>query len=297
MTLRYTSGGAGSAIAAAGFNVADVSYVSALNELPAGMLGLVYLGEKSGATDAFKAKVKPFIGNPKLYGFFLCDEPDARYVPASLLKAESDYIHTTCPGAKTFISMNNMGSVASPSFMNTYNPANTGIDLYGIGAYPIKAKTLSNPDYAMIDRMVAAALASGIPLSAIVPEYQAFGGGNWISSTGDAFVVPTVAQMQTMLDRWAKLVPSPQLEYCYKWSSQNGDTALGTLPELQKVFLAHNTATAPAPTPTPVPTPVPAPISTLTIEGQPATQAGIDALVAARNAAQKIIASVKTLVA
>jgi hypothetical protein len=252
------------------------------------MLGLVYLGEKSGVTSAFKAKVDPFKGNPKLFGFFLCDEPDPRVTSPAILKAESDYIHATCPGAKTFISMNNMGSVASPSFASSYNPANTGIDLYGIGAYPIKTKST---DYAMIDRMVAAAVASGIPLSAIVPEIQAFGGGNWISSTGDAFAVPTSAQMQIMLDRWAANVPNPVMEYVYKWGSQNGDTALDTLPDLQKVLLAHNTATVPAPTPVPAPAPV------LMLNGKPATQAGIDALVASAAKSTALIQNIRDLLA
>lgn len=114
MTLHYCSGGPGTAIATAGFNLADVSYASALNELPAGMLGLVYLGEKSGATDTFKAKVNQFKGSPKLFGFYLCDEPDIRVTSPALLKAESDYIHATIPGAKTFMVIDNQGSAKLP---------------------------------------------------------------------------------------------------------------------------------------------------------------------------------------
>ncbi|MER8596006.1 calcium-binding protein, partial [Mesorhizobium sp. M1182] len=95
----------------------------------------------------------------------------------------------------------------------------------------------------MIDRAVAAAVKSGIPISNIVPVYQAFGGGNWETSDGGRQVMPTAEQMQIMIDHWAKLVPSPAFDYTYKWGTQNGDTALESSPELQAVFREHNLAT------------------------------------------------------
>ncbi|MBN9551633.1 MAG: calcium-binding protein, partial [Alphaproteobacteria bacterium] len=182
---------------------------------------------------------------------FLVDEPDptgkwGTYATAANLRAESDWIHTNLPGAKTFITMMNMGSSANPDFSNTYNPANTHIDYYGLDPYPVRTGT-STVDYNMIDRTVAAAVASGIPLSQIVPVYQTFGGGNFTTDTGGKYVLPTVAQEQTMLDHWAKLVPSPAFDYAYAWGSQQGDTALGTSSELQALFLQHNQGTATAP--------------------------------------------------
>ncbi|MBN8945340.1 MAG: calcium-binding protein [Rhizobiales bacterium] len=47
-----------------------------------------------------------------------------------------------------------------------------------------------------------------------------------------------------MINEWAKVVPSPAFDYAYAWNSQNGDTALENSPELQQVFLAHNTASS-----------------------------------------------------
>ncbi|MER8398186.1 calcium-binding protein, partial [Mesorhizobium sp. M1348] len=85
---------------------------------------------------------------------------------------------------------------------------------------------------------------SGIPVSNIVPVYQAFGGGNWETSDGGRQVMPTPEQMQIMIDHWAALVPSPAFDYTYKWGTQNGDTALESSPELQAVFREHNLATS-----------------------------------------------------
>ena len=118
-----------------GFNVADVSSVSDLAALPSGVKGLVWLGLCDGADPAFIAAVQPFIGNPKVFGFYLMDEPDPTgqwntLCPAANLRAESDWIHANVPGAKTFIVMMNFNTSISPTYANTYNPGNTHIDLY-----------------------------------------------------------------------------------------------------------------------------------------------------------------------
>ncbi|UVK46660.1 phosphatase PAP2 family protein [Mesorhizobium sp. AR07] len=244
MALHYASGGSAAEIATAGFNLADVSSVEQLKALPAGMKGLVWLDEVNGASSSFVQKVTPFIGNPKVFGFFLVDEPDptgkwGTYATAANLKAESDWIHSNLPGAKTFITTMNMGSFANPDFSNTFNPANTHIDYYGVDAYPVQTGT-SAVDYNMIDRTVAAAVASGVPLSQVVPVYQTFGGGNFTTETGGKYALPTVAQEQTMMAHWATLVPSPAFDYAYAWGSQQGDTALGSAPALQAFFLQHN---------------------------------------------------------
>ncbi|MER8639898.1 calcium-binding protein [Mesorhizobium sp. M1365] len=249
-TLHYTSGGSATEIATAGFNLADVQYASQVDALPDGMKGLVYLNEHEGVTSSFIEKMTPFLGNPNVFGFYLVDEPDptgrwGTYATAENLKAESDWIHEHFPGAKTFVTMMNMGSPTNPDFTNTYNPANTHIDYFGIDPYPVRTGT-DTVDYDMIDRAVAAAVKSGIPISNIVPVFQAFGGGNWETSDGGRQVMPTTEQMQTMMDHWAKLVPSPAFDYTYKWGTQNGDTALESSSELQAVFREHNTTTAAA---------------------------------------------------
>ena len=241
-----------------GFNVADVSDLSTVNSLPSGDKGLVWIGQCGGATTTFTSAISPFIGNPKVLGFYLMDEPDpdpagvyGPYCPQANLKAESDWIHANDPGAKTFIILQNMGSPIAPDFTvgGGYNPANTDIDLYGDDPYPCRSGyygTNGDCDYSRIGASVNAVIASGVPLADIVPVYQAFGGGGYLT-----YVLPSAAQETQLLATWAGLIPSPVFDYAYSWGSQNDDTALAQSPELQSVFASHNAASLSSPTPTP----------------------------------------------
>ena len=105
----------------AGFNLADVSSVSELTSLPSGVKALIWLGLCGGVDSAFMDAVQPFIGNPKVFGFYLMDEPDptGQWAPlctADNLMAESDWIHANVPGAKTFIVMMNFDTSVSPTY-------------------------------------------------------------------------------------------------------------------------------------------------------------------------------------
>lgn len=238
-----------------GFNLADVSSVGAVNGLPAGVKGLVWLGMGGGATSAFQSAVTPFIGNPKVYGFYLMDEPDptGQYGPlvtAANLKAESDWIHANDPGAKTFMAVMNLGTPTNPSYVNTYNPANTDIDLFGIDPYPVRPQFSGGVNYGVIPDAVSAANAAGIPTSQLVPVYQAFGGGGYSSYT-----LPTASQEQQILSTWGSVVPNPAFDYAYSWGTQSGDTALVNSPALQQVLAAHNAGSSPSPPPPPPPPP------------------------------------------
>lgn len=290
--LHYTSGPIAD-IFTAGFNLADVSSVAQLNALPDGMKGLVWIGTNVGATPAFIAQVTPFIGNPKLFGFRLGDEPDitgkwhTKVAPADL-KAEADWIRANGKGAKSFVVLMDLASFEAPSLMNAFNAENTGIDLFGLDPYPIRGLST---DIGYIDRTVKAAVAAGIPVEKIVPVYQAFGGGSYTTTTGgrsDKYVLPTPDQANAMFKRWAELVPNPAFDFAWVWETKSGITSIGsTTPEalaLRAAFKAHNTAAAPVAVP---PVTLPAPV--LTIAGKPATQEGIDGLVSdnARLAAGK----------
>ena len=246
-----------------GFNLADVGSVSELNALPPGVKGLVYLGLTNGADANFQATVIAFKNNPNLYGFYLADEPGPGL--AANLKAESDWIHANIPGAKTFIIEENMSSDTSPTFV--YTPANTDIDLYGLDPYPVNINVPNNYDLATINAAVQTAEADGIPQSAIVPVYQAFGGGGYSD-----WIVPTPAQEQQILSTWGSVVPNPAFDYAYSWGVQVNDTALSTDPGLQAVFAAHNGASPPPPPPPPPPPTVPT--VAITSTGGTTTQAG-----------------------
>ena len=221
-----------------GFNLADVSSVDEVNTLPAGVQALAYLGYTGGDTAAFEAMVQPFIGNGKVFGFYLADEPGPT-VSAANLKAESDYIHSVDPGAKTFIVLENNGTPTNPSY--SFKPANTDIDLFGLDPYPIRPQFIHGADYSVIGDAVSAAEREGIPQGAIVPVYQAFGAS---SGPYSSWTLPTPAQEQTILSTWGQYTPAPAFDYAYSWGVQQGDTALVTDPLLQTVFATHNAASS-----------------------------------------------------
>ncbi len=252
-----------------GFNVTDAGSVSEVNSTPAGDKALVYLGMCNGVDTTFISTVKQYIGNPKVFGFYLMDEPDptGQYkpiCPQANLKAESDWIHTNMPGVKTFIIMMVMSASSNPSYLNTYNPANSDIDFYGLDPYPCRVELNNTCDYSYITKAVSAAQASGVPLAAIVPVYQAFGGGAWVDDGGGAYLMPNATQEQQILDTWKSVVPNPVFDYAYSWGSQNGDTSLSGSIALQQVFANHNSGTTvtAVPTPTNLPTSAPLPTST-----------------------------------
>jgi hypothetical protein len=222
-----------------GFNLADVSSVQQLDSLPAGVEGLVYLGLCNGADGSFIEAVRPFIGKAKLYGFYLIDEPDPTgsykaLCPALNLKAEADWIRANAPGVKTFIVLMSLGTSARPEYMNTYNSANTDIELFGLDPYPC-SRELRGCNYSVIDASVIAAQAAGIEAGQIVPVYQAFGGGRYKSWT-----LPSAAEEEAILARWAARVPAPAFDFAYSWGRQAADHALEDTSALQTVFAAHN---------------------------------------------------------
>lgn len=232
-----------------GFNLADVDDVEKLKSLPSGVKGLVWIGRCDGVDAHFLRTLQPFIGQPNVFGFYLMDEPDptGRYKSPCApdnLKAESDWIHAHFPGAKTFIVLMSLASSRTPSFVGTYNPANSHVDLYGIDPYPCRTET-AECNYEMIDRHVAAAQAWGIPRGDMVPVYQAFGGGNWKDDDGGKYALPSVNQMQRILERWETFVPRPVFDYAYSWGSQASNDALENSPELRSVFARHNNASRP----------------------------------------------------
>jgi len=227
-----------------GFNLADVGSIGEINNLPTGVKALVYLGLCKGADSTFTGKIQPFIGNAKVFGFFLMDEPDptGKYNPLCTqanLKAESDWIHKNDPGTKTFIVVMNMSSSKTPTYMNTYNPANSDIDFYGIDAYPCRTD-YNGCDFTIVNRNINAATAAGIPIADIIPVYQTFGGGSWTTDGGGSYIMPSASQETQLLTTWASVVPNPTFDYAYSWGTQNGDQALTGNTALQQVFSTHN---------------------------------------------------------
>lgn len=238
---------------AVGFNLADVSAGFKTSYLPTGVKALVWLGMCNGVDSTFKNAVNAYIGDPKIYGFYLKDMPDptGRWRPlcsAANLKAESDYIHTNLPGVKTFIVLLNFGSsLTNPTYKNTYNPANTGIDYFGVGLYPCRSDLGGSCKYSIINLAVNAAVDAGIPISQIVPVYQAFGCTSSISGcrndSGGYYTLPSATQEQEILSTWGSLVPNPPFDYAYTWGQSNIQIPLSSSSDLKTVFASHNRLT------------------------------------------------------
>src|SRR6266568_9654461 len=130
-----------------GFNLADVRSKAELDSLPAGVRGLVWLGDCGGATAGFRAAVGAFAGDPKLFGFYVADDVVPSACPAARLLAEDTWIHAPVPGARTFALVENLSRATSPSFTGSYTPANSGLDLIGIDPYPVRSELVA-PAYA-----------------------------------------------------------------------------------------------------------------------------------------------------
>jgi hypothetical protein len=229
-----------------GFNLSDVSKRRDIDRLPDGVLGLVWVGQCNGTDAKFIATVTPFLGHPKVFGFYLMDDPDpmwwrGRHCPAENLKAEADWIRSHAPDARTFVMLMNLGTSQEPSFKDAYNPETTHIDLFGLSPYPCRTET-GTCDFTMIDRYVAAAVAAGIALDLIVPGYQTFGGGNWIDDQGGHYAIPSDSHVTELIARWAGLIHKPAFDYAYSWGSQRGDVALESSPALRAILAEHNSA-------------------------------------------------------
>ncbi len=233
----------------AGFNLADVSRLRELKQLKPDDRALVWVGRCGGVDEDFLRIVRAYAGSQNLFGFFLMDDPDPRLsakirdpshaCSADDLRAEADWIHDNVPGAKTIVVLMNMASAAQPSFKETYEPANSHVDLFGLAAYPCRTD-LPGCDYDIIDRYVTAAVDAGIPRDRIVPIYQTFGGGGWKTDTGGGYVMPTVQQAADIVTRWRQLVPNPEMDMAYSWGAQKDDSALEAAPDLQALFAHYN---------------------------------------------------------
>jgi hypothetical protein len=224
-----------------GFNLADISTVAELDALPAGVRALVWIGSCGGATSTFARTVVAFSRDPRVFAFYLMDEPYLSTCPARDLEAESNWVHHHVRGARTFVVLTNLGPARTPSYRGAYSPANTNVDLVGLDPYPVRSE-LTSPDYGEIAKRVGAAEAAGWPLASLVPVYQAFGGGAETDDGGGHWAAPTAVQERTMLAAWAAVLPNPVFDLVYSWGTQQGDVALQGLPTLRALFRDKNAA-------------------------------------------------------
>ena len=211
------------ATVALGFNLVHVETPEQLNAIPTGTKGLVWRPFCAGVTSDFTSTMQSFAGNPKLWGFYLYDEPTPGNCFAANLTAESNWIHANIPGAKTFVVL------LEPDHVNVADYS-AGIDYIGLDPYPCGSGTC---DLSFIQYDVDWFARSGVPKEKQIPVFEAFGGG-------DGYTMPTAAQSQGELDAWATALPNPAFDYAYTWH-WGGGTGIKETPYLQTIFKAHNT--------------------------------------------------------
>lgn len=217
----------------AGFTLFDTgSSRREVNALPRGVRALVWLGQKcpTAATRAFRATVKRLAANRKVFGYYLSDEPhigDCPRGPAAL-RSRAKFIAAASSGRqRSFVVLSERADYAA------FRPAVTGVSLVGLNPYPC---SVAHPscDFSKVGSKVRAAVHAGVPRSRIVPVYQAFGQSG---TSDDYYLLPTPAQMKTLLRTWARVVPHPVMDYTYSWKNQpSAHPTLVDSPALQTVF-------------------------------------------------------------
>jgi hypothetical protein len=250
-TLHYTPNGnfdqAGAFLpASAGFNVADIADPSHLKTLPGGVRVLVWVGQCDGVSEKFRATVSPFLGDSRVFGYYLMDDPDPRSgwsgvspCPPERLREESDWLHEHVPGTKTVIVLMNLSNARTPVYKSSYDPVNSHVDLFGLCAYPCRTE-FGGCDRDLIRRYVSASDLAGIPRNQIMPIFQAFGGGLWRDDEGGRYIRPSPAEEIEIISQWRALIPNPVLDMAYSWGTQREDISLHDVPSLIEVFATYN---------------------------------------------------------
>jgi hypothetical protein len=219
-----------------GFNIFDTgSNKQQIDALPAGVRALVWLGQKcpTPADAAFKSTVTALATDPKVFGYYLSDEPHIADCPngPENLRTRTDFIRqATGMKQKSFIVLSKDADYAP------FRVAVSGISYIGLDPYPC---SVAHPtcDPTKIDEKVDLALGAGVPLGRIVPVYQAFG---QTATSSHFYNLPTAAQMQTMLERWTARVPKPPFDYTYGWAHQSSSNpTLVDSPQLQGLFRSY----------------------------------------------------------
>lgn len=234
---------------ALGYDLVDVKPdTSLVAGVPPGMQAFLWVGnfhceEFELDFEAFKHAVHQFGRDPRVYGWYLSDEPNAGDCPkiAKDIRLRAEYIRRHAPGQLSFISLTDFP-------MKPLTPDRVGVDLFGLDPYPCKgsAEAREHCDIGAIDRMVRMADAAGIPRDRVAPVLQAFGQS---CSNGDKqYWLPTRTQFREILARWDALTPRPPLEISYSWGHQDEwacptltDATGGEHPDLQTMIKARNT--------------------------------------------------------
>lgn len=231
--------GGSTAPRALGYNLFDTGATkSVIDALPVGVRALVWLGQKcpTPIDDTFRATVTRLSADPKVFGYFLSDEPHIKSCPdgPTALATRTAFIRTASGGRQlSFIVLNQSSADWDAGYRDyrSFRPAVTGVTVVGIDAYPCH---LGSCDFSKIPYKVGLA-TQYIAQARLAPVYQAFGQEY---ATGDHYYsLPSATQEQRILQTWAAALPQPVFDYTYGWAHQSSaNPTLVDSAALQDVF-------------------------------------------------------------
>ncbi len=213
------------AAVAIGFNLADVSSVAALDTLPEGSKGILWMRNFDNDTCSWKtseedaaAVARAAHGHPKFSGiYFIADTPHpstCQDAPQQIA-ARTKLIHDNDPDGRTFIAVSS-GFKFPLEFAQLANSA----DLFAVVVYPCNTK---KPQCEMdkIAERVNRAFDAGIPVERLVPVFQAFGQACSVAER-KWYRLPNEAEMTEILAIWDQLLPpkTRPFDMTYSWGEQ-----------------------------------------------------------------------------
>jgi hypothetical protein len=227
------SGSQAATVASYGWNLLDVGYKAAADQLPAGTKGLVWVGNYDKPTCTWQvpdsdlaAKVRAMARDPKVAGYFISDEPDPYRCPSAPAQhaARTALIHSLSPGKPVIMLMDSNSGSQSVNQIPLWRQA---ADYVALDPYPCRQ---GKPcDFSWIDTIIKAADRAGLHYWGVA---QAFDDANWRW--------PTPAELQHMLAQWAASKESGYMTFAWTWRGQT----LASRPDLLKVFRDFNRTAA-----------------------------------------------------
>jgi len=238
-----------SSVTALGYNVIDTSATARSIIDGYGAKVIIYTGYDKNSCqwkvpdNTWQTQVLNLKDDTNVVGWFLADEPHP-YIygkctsSAAQIKDRSDFLHANAPSQKAMIVVldgsNACAGQPAGCEYSFYNEDATHADLIGLDPY-VCSTAHPSCDFSKIPVRVNSAVTSGIPLTKIMPVYQAFGGDGY-------YLMPTAAQETQLLQTWDGLAPPGGWagEYTYEWQKASAPDGLSNHPEVQAVFATHN---------------------------------------------------------
>lgn len=221
----------GARVASYGYNLMDAGSQWAADNAPPGTRGLVWLGDYDNATCSWeqsgtevRSVVQNSVGDPKVAGFFISDEPDPFRCPDAPTqhRARTDLIHQLNPSAFVVMVVDSNSGAQTLSQIPLWSGA---ADYIGLDPYP--CYTGQPCDYAWIDAVIRAADGAGINYWGVVQAFRDTGSWRW----------PTTDELAHMLGQWSASGESGVMTFAWAWDGYS----LADRPDLTSVLAAFNT--------------------------------------------------------